>query len=286
MLQIFNKRKALLEEQKKQGYQRSIFDNDWKLKELFLGGQPITKQIMEAASAFSDKIKVGYGGTDIGMISFLDVDDPNKYNDFDCGIPASWVEVKIVNTEDEGTIMPTGERGLILVRHIGKRVQLLNDPDATKALLTSDGFIRTGDIGKLTADGHLIVEGRGSDAISRGMYIFYPGWLETRIRRCPGVVDVAMVGVPDPVVGEELCACLLLESDDITVQSVREFVEKDIVTSINDPLSPRPRFYLKFDSFPLTSTDKTYRRVIRDEATALFMPWRCHTDVLMSGGKY
>ncbi|XP_025089410.1 uncharacterized protein LOC112561258 [Pomacea canaliculata] len=136
-----------------------------------------------------------------------------------------------------------------------------------KSPLTSDGFIRTGDIGKLTADGHLIVEGRGSDAISRGVYIFYPGWLETRIRRCPGVVDVAVVGVPDPGVGEELCACLLLESDDITVQSLQEFVEKDIVTSINDPLSPRPRFYLKFDSFPLTRTDKTFRRFIRDEAT-------------------
>ncbi|XP_025089423.1 putative peroxisomal-coenzyme A synthetase [Pomacea canaliculata] len=192
---------------------------------------------MEAASAFSDKIKVAYGGTEFGMISFPDVDDPNKYNDFDCGTPTLGVEIKIVNTEHEGTIMPTGERGLILVKHVDSRVQLLNEPDATKALYTSDGFFRTGDIGKLTADGHLIVEGRGSDAISRGMYIFYPGWLETRIRRCPGVVDVAVVGVPDPVVGEELCACLLLESDDITVQSVQEFVEKDIVTSIDDPLS-------------------------------------------------
>ncbi|PVD39216.1 hypothetical protein C0Q70_01844 [Pomacea canaliculata] len=268
ILQIFNKRRALLEEQKKQGCERSVFDSDWKLKQLFLAGQPITKQIIEAASAFSDKIKVGYGGTDIGMISFLDVDDPNKYNDFDCGTPTPGVEIKIVNTEDEGTIMPTGERGLILVKHVDSRVQLLNDPDATKALYTSDGFFRTGDIGKLTADGHLIVEGRGSDAISRGMYIFYPGWLETRIRRCPGVVDVAVVGVPDPVVGEELCACLLLESDDITVKSVQEFVEKDIVSSIDDPLSPRPRFYLKFDSFPLTSTDKTFRRVIREEAAA------------------
>ncbi|PVD39213.1 hypothetical protein C0Q70_01841 [Pomacea canaliculata] len=198
---------------------------DWKLKKLLLAGQPITQQIVKAASAISDKVVVGYGGTDSGEISFFDVDDPNKYNDFDCGTPASWAEVKIVDIEDEG------------------------------------------DIGKLTADGHLIVEGRGSDAISRGVYIFYPGWLETRIRRCPGVVDVAVVGVPDPGVGEELCACLLLESDDITVQSLQEFVEKDIVTSINDPLSPRPRFYLKFDSFPLTRTDKTFRRFIRDEAT-------------------
>ncbi|PVD39217.1 hypothetical protein C0Q70_01845 [Pomacea canaliculata] len=267
ILQIFNKRQKLLEKQENHGYNCSVF-GDWKLKTLYLGGQPITKQILEAASAFSEKVIVSYGGIDIGVISVLSVDDPSKCNDFDCGIPIHGVEVKIVSTEDEGTIMPTGERGLILVKHNDTGISYLNDPDATKAAFTSDGFIRTGDIGKLTADGHLIVEGRGSDAISRGMSIFYPEWLETRIRRCPGVVDVAVVGVPDPVVGEELCACLLLESDDITVQSVQEFVEKDIVTSIDDPLSPRPRFYLKFDSFPLTSTEKTYRRRIRDEATA------------------
>lgn len=95
--------------------------------------------------------------------------------------------------------------------------------------------------------------------------------MEARIHECQGVLDVMVVGVPDPVLNEELCACVLLKSDNITLQSVRYFVERDIVTSYEYPLLPRPRHYLKFDSFPLASTGKPNQQVLRQLAARLYL---------------
>jgi fatty-acyl-CoA synthase len=148
----------------------------------------------------------------------------------------------------------------------------LNDPEAYAAHLTKDGWVRTGAVGRLDERGHLIVDGRGSDAIMRGPYIHYPTWLEDRIRLCPLVRHVAVVGVPDPFLHEEICACVVLTSD-VTdeeegkvLKEVQQWVERDIVVSENDPLCPRPRHYLSFPCLPETSTDKLQRREVKKEA--------------------
>ena len=161
-------------------------------------------------------------------------------------------------------VLPTNETGSILVKSPYKTAGFLNDPQATATATTDDGFFRTGDLGRLDDRGHLLVEGRGGDAIMRGAYIFYPGWLEARIRTaCPAIRDVMIVGVPDPNVNEELCACVVLESENVDVEQVRQAVERDIVTKGDDPLSPRPRYYLQFPAFPVTTTDKPRRVLVK-----------------------
>ncbi|KAK7104985.1 2-succinylbenzoate--CoA ligase-like [Littorina saxatilis] len=230
-----------------------------------LAGFPVTRPLVKAALAVSSSVAIMYAATDFGMLSGMVVQDWTDYVDHDTGPPLTNVQVKIVSQQDEDIQLPVDQLGLILVkRPVFPRY--LNDPEASAAILTSDGFIRTGDVGRLDQRGHLIVEGRGSDAIMRGHYIFYPAWLETRICACPGVRHVVIVGVPDPDVIEELCACVVLESDDVTLKEVREFVERDIVVKEDDPLSPRPRYYLRFESFPRTSTDKPNRKVIKKQA--------------------
>ena len=72
--------------------------------------------------------------------------------------------------------------------------------------------------------------------------------------------------MPDAYLHEEICACVVLDSDHVTMEQVRHFVEKDIVASEDDPLSPRPRFYLKFESFLLTFTGKPMRKAIKAQA--------------------
>ena len=139
----------------------------------------------------------------------------------------------------------------------------LNDEQATSRAFTRSGFLRVGDYGRLDERGHLIVQGRGSDAIMRGPYIFYPDWMESRLRACPGVRDVLVVGVPDPLLHEELCACVILESDHVTLEHVQKFVETDMIPSENDPLSLRPRHYLRFESFPQTTTFKPKRKEVK-----------------------
>ncbi|KAK7455064.1 hypothetical protein BaRGS_00039535 [Batillaria attramentaria] len=238
----------------------------WVPEICFLGGMPITRSMVKTAKSLAKNVVVLYGATDFSVISSHVVHDPDTFVDHDAGLVVKEAQVKIVDTEDENVILPVGQVGNILAKRPGMMREYLNNPQATADAFTADGFFRTGDVGSLDARGHLIVAGRGSDAIMRGPYIFYPGWLEARIRACPGVSDVLVVGVPDPFLHEELCACVVLTSDHVTTQHVREFVERDIVTTEDDPLSPRPRYYLRFESFPMTDTDKPRRKVVKKQA--------------------
>ncbi|XP_076463763.1 putative acyl--CoA ligase YdaB [Babylonia areolata] len=239
-----------------------------KLNTLILGGLPVTRPMVAAALSLADVAIVAYGATDFSGVSHLIVTDSETFVDHDTGPPSKSVSVKIVSQEDEEMVLPVNETGLILVKNHAKNVVYLNDPTLkTDEFFTKDGFFRTQDIGRLDERGHLIVDGRGSDAIMRGTYIFYPSWMESCVRACPGVRDVIITGVPDPLVNEELCACVVMESDSVTLDHVRHFVEKEVVTSEDDPLSPRPRYYLEFQSFPMTDTGKPKRKVIKAQAT-------------------
>ena len=210
-----------------------------------------------------------YGTTETFLVASMTVQDPQTYQDCDSGVLVKGGKVRVVSGQDEDREVAAGQTGYIQFRRQAMMKEYLHDSQATAHAFTKDGFFRTGDIGHVDPDtGHLIVEGRGSDAIMKGQYIFYPGWLEERIRACPGVRDVMVVGVPDPAANEEICACVTLKSEEVTMEQVQEFVEKGIVTSDEEPLSPRPRHYLAFDAFPVTSTGKPHRKVIKQQATA------------------
>ncbi|XP_076464660.1 3-[(3aS,4S,7aS)-7a-methyl-1,5-dioxo-octahydro-1H-inden-4-yl]propanoyl:CoA ligase-like isoform X2 [Babylonia areolata] len=239
-----------------------------KLNELYLTGLPITRQMVAAALSLTDSVILGYGATDFSTVSKYIVTDSENYVDHDTGPPIEGVSVKIVSQDDEETALPVNQTGHILVKGLKINPGYLNDPKLkTDDYLTKDGFFRTQDVGRLDERGHLIVDGRGSDAIMRGPCIFYPSWMESCIRACSGVRDVIITGVPDPLVNEELCACVVMESDSVTLEEVRHFVEKEVVTSEDDPMSPRPRHYLEFQSFPMTDSGKPKRKVIKAQAT-------------------
>ena len=231
-----------------------------------LGGLPVNRSMVQAGLVLANTVFICYAATDFGLVSVMMLKDCQGYVDFDTGPPVKDVEVKIVSQDDEETTLPTNQVGNILVKGHVLMHCYLNDPQATADAFTKDGFFRTGDVGRLDDRGHLLVEGRGSDAIMRGSYIFYPSWLETRIAACPGVREVLIVGVPDPYLHEEICACVVLDSDHVTMEQVRHFVEKDIVPSEDDPMSPRPRYYLRFESFLRTFTDKLKRKEIKAQA--------------------
>nr|KAG5693030.1 hypothetical protein BaRGS_005654 [Batillaria attramentaria] len=247
----------------------SMLRGDWKPDYIFTGGMPISRTHVQAASILAKEVVTMYGTTEGFVVACYHVPDPDTYVDHEV-IICHGVDMRVVDEKDEDTPLPPGQIGNILVKRRGMFTGYLHDPAATAAAFTSDGFFRTGDVGKMDARGHLIVEGRGGDAIMRGAYIFYPAWLEARIRACPDVSDVVVVGVPDPHVNEELCACVVLTSDGVNVEHVRQFVEKDIITSADDPLSPRPRYYVRFQSFPMTDTHKPRRKLIKQQAAQRF----------------
>nr|KAG5699704.1 hypothetical protein BaRGS_022102 [Batillaria attramentaria] len=226
------------------------------LENVILATQPVTKDILETAVKIARNAIVCYGSTETNIVSLAAFDNQQTYEDFLSGPVLPHASVKIRN--ESGADLDACERGEIVVKSPLVLAGYVNDPDVTSAAFTDDGYFRTGDVGWLDSQGRLFVEGRGSDAIMRGSYIFYPGWMEARIRAGPGVSDVMVVGVPDPVLNQELCACVVLNSPDASVDDVRAFVEDDVTG--DDSLSPRPRHYVTFDRFPVTATGKPMRK--------------------------
>ncbi|XP_076461465.1 3-[(3aS,4S,7aS)-7a-methyl-1,5-dioxo-octahydro-1H-inden-4-yl]propanoyl:CoA ligase-like [Babylonia areolata] len=232
---------------------------------LVLGGLPIQQSKVTKGINVAHNVCVIYGATDFGYVAAMVVSDSQTFTDHDSGQAFANIEVKIVSLKDESMPCATDQVGHILVKGPNMMKGYLNNPKATADAFTEDGFFRTGDLGRLDERGHLIVIGRGSDAIMRGLYIFYPIWIENRLRECPAVADVVIVGVPDAEVNEELCACVLLKTDDVSIQQVRQFAE-GIFVSKDDELSACPRYFLTFESFPETDTGKPQRKVIKTQA--------------------
>ncbi|XP_070180329.1 uncharacterized protein [Littorina saxatilis] len=204
-----------------------------------------------------------YGLTECLTGAMLFGTELGQRKDFQAGTTTPGVDVKIVDAD--GHVVEADVHGEVLLQSSVMMRGYLHDPEATRAAFTDDGFLRTGDKGWLDSEGQLYVEGRCGDAITRGAYI-YPAWLEARIRDCPAVKDVMVVGVPDVTLGSELCACVILESSEMSIDDVKKFVEDDITVDTDDVQSPRPRHYLVFESFPTTDNGKVKRAEVRKMA--------------------
>jgi acyl-CoA synthetase (AMP-forming)/AMP-acid ligase II len=134
----------------------------------------------------------GYGMTEVPMITMGSPDDTDDDLVHTEGRPPAGMEIRIT----DGEIRLRGEavcRGYL-------------DPAATAAAFDADGFLRTGDLGHLTADGHLVLTGRAKDVIIRKGENVSAKEIEDLLHAHPAVGDVAVVGLPDPERGERVCA--------------------------------------------------------------------------------
>ncbi|XP_076466956.1 2-succinylbenzoate--CoA ligase-like isoform X2 [Babylonia areolata] len=236
----------------------------WKMKGILVSGQPLKKEVILQALQLSESVLVTYTGSELLMTTVTVVRDSSSYQDFLAGKPLPNCSVKVCDSD--GKEVTRGAKGEIHAKTPWMTQGYLSAED-TAASFTADGFLKTGDVGQMLEDGSLLVEGRQHDAIHRGSYIFYPAWLESRIISCcPGLSEVFVVGVPNPGKGEELCACFVASDPSITEEHVRSVVEEDITAKLDDPLSPRPRYYLRFQAFPTTFTGKPVRKEVRRQA--------------------
>ncbi|XP_076466500.1 putative acyl--CoA ligase YdaB [Babylonia areolata] len=231
----------------------------WKMNNIILTGHPMKTVLVAQALRLSETVTVIYGSTELMKSTEALVGDISEFQDFLVGKALS--TFKVCNSKGEE--LPRGTKGEIHAKTPWMTQGYLSAED-TAASFTADGFLKTGDVGQMLEDGSLLVEGRQHDAIHRGSYIFYPAWLESRIISCcPGLQEVFVVGVPDPYMGQELCACFVASDPSVTEEHVRSVVEEDVTAKLDDPLSPRPRYYLRFQAFPTTFTGKPVRKEVR-----------------------
>lgn len=173
------------------------------LRALNVGAAACSVQLKQWAwSYFGPVLSEGYGLTETGPATVLLPADflarPSS-----CGRPLRNVDLRVV--EPDGAVCPVGTEGLIEIRSpmLG---QEMTDGAPIRANLSEDGFLRTGDIGQLDADGYLYVTGRQKDLIIKGGVNIHPREIEDCLSTHPELGESAVVGRPDPEYGETIVA--------------------------------------------------------------------------------
>ena len=133
----------------------------------------------------------------------------------------------------------------------------------TRESIDAAGWMHSGDLATLDAEGYCRIVGRSKDMVIRGGENIYPREVEEFLYRHPKILDVQCVGVPDAKYGEELCACIILRPG---MQSSEEEIREFCRGQIAHYKVPR---YVKFvDSFPMTVTGKVQKFVLRQQMAA------------------
>ncbi|SHM61144.1 long-chain-fatty-acid--CoA ligase [Cryptosporangium aurantiacum] len=191
-------------------------DRDYSaLRSIAYGASPITPALLRRALAtFGRPLFQLYGLTETqGAIVQLDAadhdpDGPRAHLLRAAGKPYPWVELRIVDPAT-GADVPTGTPGEILCRSVVNTPGYHNQPDTTAALLDADGWLHTGDIGSLDAEGYLTISDRLKDMIITGGENVFPAEVEAVLADHPDVAGVAVVGRPDPTWGEAVVAVVV-----------------------------------------------------------------------------
>jgi len=173
------------------------------------------------------------------------------------GRPYRGTEIAILG--DDGKPVGPGVQGEVAVNGPSRFLGFLGNEELTRASLTPARQYRTGDIGMLDDDGHLVYVGRSKDIIRRGSVTIVPAEIEPAILRHPAVHEVALVGLPDERLGERACAAIILApgSSGLSLEQLAEFLAAEGVAKYTWPERVEV-----FDDFPRTLSLKAVKRDI------------------------
>ena len=226
-----------------------------------MAGSPCPIEVMKRciAEMHMSEVTIAYGMTETSPVSFqTSHDDPLERRVSTVGRIHPHVEVKIVDAE--GRIVPPGAPGELLTRGYSVMLGYWNDAEKTQEAIDRAGWMHTGDLATLDADGYCNIVGRIKDMVIRGGENVYPREIEEYLFRHPKVEAAQVVGVPDPRYGEELCAWIKLKPGEACApEEIRAFCEGQIAHY------KIPRYIRFVDGFPMTVTGKVQKFLMREE---------------------
>jgi fatty-acyl-CoA synthase len=229
-----------------------------------MAGAPCPIEVMKRVNSamHMEQVTIAYGMTETSPVSFQSsVDDPLERRVSTVGRIQPHTEVKIVDAS--GRIVPPGTAGELLTRGYCVMLGYWNDPERTAEAIDAAGWMHTGDLATLDAEGYCNIVGRIKDMVIRGGENVYPREIEEFLYRHPQVQDVQVIGVPDTRYGEELCAWIRLRDGAmVTAEDIKGFCQGQIAHY------KIPR-YIKFvDEFPMTVTGKVQKFIMREQMIA------------------
>jgi long-chain acyl-CoA synthetase len=152
----------------------------------------------------------GYGMTEFGAVTAMPMGDHGRHLG-SVGVPLPGVEVRI--TGPDGATLPAGETGEVTIRGSGPARSPAEGHDRPDEDPGMDGWLRSGDLGRVDTDGHLWIVGRKKEIIVRGGHNVVPGEVEAALYEHPSVIEAAVVGVAHPVLGEDVAAWVVVRGD-------------------------------------------------------------------------
>jgi len=174
------------------------------------------------------------------------------------------IEVKIVDPETHREL-GVGEQGEVCCRGYNVMKGYYNMPEATAKAIDADGWLHSGDLGVMDADGYLAITGRHKDMIIRGGENIYPREIEEFLYRMEGIVDVQVVGVPSKKYGEEVGAFVIKKSGaDLTADDIRDFCRGQISRF------KIPKHVAFVDGYPMTASGKIQKYKLKELSVDLF----------------
>ena len=198
---------------------------DWsKLKCILVAAAPIADATaLKAYDVFGKKLWQGYGQTEVLPVTMMGPDQwfgtiegstPLRA----CGLPLPFAELEIWNEDNEP--VPIGDPGEIVARSDGQMTGFWNNPEATSERMIN-GWVKTGDVGRLDENGYLYILDRADDMIISGGYNIWPLEIENVIADHPAVIEVAVFGVPHEKWGESPYAlCVTDGKSSVTEQEI------------------------------------------------------------------
>jgi long-chain acyl-CoA synthetase len=224
-----------------------------RLRMCVSGGAALPLGVLEGfEQVFDCVILEGYGLSETSPVASFN--PPQRRKPGSIGIAVPGVEMAVV--ADDGTPVPAGEVGEIVIRGHNVMKGYWNRPEATAAAIV-DGWFHSGDLAKIDPDGYFFIVDRMKDMIIRGGYNVYPREIEEVLYQHPAVREAAVIGVPDDYFGEEVAAVISLRSGaDATPAQLVSFV-KDSVAAYK-----YPRRLWIVDDLPKGPTGKILKRQI------------------------
>lgn len=230
------------------------------LRVVVYGASPISDDVLvRGMTRFGRVFAQVYGMTETtGSITQLDGEDHVPQLLRSCGKPYPWVQIRIVD-KPTGADAAAGVVGEVWTRSDQNMLGYWDNPEATAATLTSDGWLKTGDAGYVDADGFLYLHDRLKDMIVSGGENVYPAEVENVLMTHPEVADAAVIGVPDPRWGEAVKAV-------VVVTRGARLDDSGLIAYARDRLAgfKLPKSVDFVDALPRNPSGKILKRALRE----------------------
>jgi fatty-acyl-CoA synthase len=231
------------------------------LRTLFTGATPVPVVVMEQVKErMGADCSIVFGMTETtGAVTASFHNDNFDLKAATVGFPYPHTEIKIISPATGATVR-CGESGELCSRAFSNMKGYYNMPEKTAETIDAEGWLHTGDLAVMRADGYVNIVGRVKDMIIRGGENVYPAEIEAFLMRHPQIAEAQIIGVPDELMGEESCALIRLKPGaETSEEEIREYCKANIARH------KVPKYVRFIAAFPLTASGKVKKFELREQ---------------------